>query len=240
MWTLHVELWGSILIIILVFIHAKKPLWYPWINFVVLTVVGLHPLGLFVIGHLVACYKDNIDKPLLHSSWGSVIGLVVFALGVYLASVAEPPAVWRLAPLLDFSVFHQPFLELKDEVGAIGVFLAIFSNSAIQCLLQYKPFIWLGKMSFSIYLIHFPIMIALGSMYFIYVQFDTAAGLNMTITFIGGLVSTIGIAVFFERYVDRPAILLSRRISAHHQLVLCSPERLSNPSKLPLALRRHS
>lgn len=214
MWTLHVELWGSILVMLLVYFRVKATPLYPWFTLLILVVTGVHPLSLFVVGHLIATQLDHIPRFLRHSRPSLALGLLVFATGIYLASASAPPLVWRLTPLLNLSIFNQPPLVLKDEIGALMVFVAVMFVAPFRYFLQFKIFVWLGKISFSLYLVHYPIIVTIGSIIFVSVAFNFDVTAAAVVSFCAGLTITIAMAVLFERYVDRPAILLSKRVSA--------------------------
>ena len=102
MWTLHIELWGSVLVILLVCFRAKSPSFYPWVVLLTLIGTGVHPLGLFVVGNFVATYFDRIPTRFMNNWLSLIIGSLVFAGGIYLAAAAAPPAIWRLTPLLQY------------------------------------------------------------------------------------------------------------------------------------------
>jgi peptidoglycan/LPS O-acetylase OafA/YrhL len=218
MWTLHIELWGSILVMLLVYFRTKAASLYPWIVLLMLLVTGVHPLNLFGVGHLVATHLDRIPKRLLHSRLSLIIGSLAFAFGIYLAATADPPAIWRFTSLLNLSVFHQPPLILKDEVGAVMVFIAIMFIAPVRHVLQFKTLVWLGKMSFSLYLVHYPIIVTIGSIIFVSVAYHIDVTGAAAVSFCVGIMITMTVAFFFEKYVDHPAILLSRRVVAPLQL----------------------
>jgi peptidoglycan/LPS O-acetylase OafA/YrhL len=214
MWTLHIELWGSILVILLVYFHAKSPSLYPWIVLLTLIGTGGHPLGLFVVGNFTAIYFDRIPKRILNNWLSFIVGSLVLAAGIYLAAAAAPPAIWRLTPLLNISIFHMPFVNLKDEIGAVMVFVATMFIAPIRYVLRCGTFVWLGRMSFSLYLVHFPIMITIGSIVFLSLVFYIDVTGAAAVTFCVGMITTMIVAFLFEKYVDYPAILLSRRVTA--------------------------
>ena len=112
----------------------------------------------------------------------------------------------------------MPFVSLKDEIGAVMVFMALMIVAPIRYVLQCRVFVWLGRMSFSLYLVHFPIMVTIGSIVFVSVAFYVDVTGAAAVTFCAGMVITMIIAFVFEKYVDYPAILLSRRVSAPLQL----------------------
>jgi peptidoglycan/LPS O-acetylase OafA/YrhL len=85
--------------------------------------------------------------------------------------------------------------------------------------------IWLGRLSFSVYLLHFPILFTIGATVFV-----AAAPLGylpacLIALIVGGTV-TFAAAELFERFVDRRAIAFARRVS----MLMGRPGRLAPPT----------
>jgi peptidoglycan/LPS O-acetylase OafA/YrhL len=96
----------------------------------------------------------------------------------------------------------------------------------------------LGRLSFSIYLLHFPLLFTVGSLVFIRsaqtLPYVAATGLTLSVF----LLLVFAAALPFERWIDRPAMALSRRIgtifsAARHSE---SAPTLHTPTEIP---RRH-
>jgi peptidoglycan/LPS O-acetylase OafA/YrhL len=93
----------------------------------------------------------------------------------------------------------------------IPVVLGALLNPMAQRLLSCGPSRQLGRLSFSIYLLHFPILFTL-----ICVGFMPSSGAlpypaAVTVIFAGFMATTLLAADALERWVDRPAIRLGRR-----------------------------
>jgi peptidoglycan/LPS O-acetylase OafA/YrhL len=73
---------------------------------------------------------------------------------------------------------------------------------------------WGGKISFSLYLVHFPILFTL--VCWLFLSLSTVLPYAVVVLLcglIGGAVS-LALAVLFERWIDRPAIRWSRAVRA--------------------------
>jgi peptidoglycan/LPS O-acetylase OafA/YrhL len=68
---------------------------------------------------------------------------------------------------------------------------------------------WLGRMSFPIYLLHWPVMMTIGSMVFLLAS-PLGQHAAAIAALLAGLLVTLPLAILFERFVDQPAIALSR------------------------------
>lgn len=71
-----------------------------------------------------------------------------------------------------------------------------------QAVLRTRPALLLGRLSFPIYLLHWPVLMTLGAGVFV------AALLALAV----GGAATLALAEAFERWVDAPAVALSRRL----------------------------
>ncbi len=81
-----------------------------------------------------------------------------------------------LLPLLEYAgkhlfhfVWEAPgfsFFEFYHVIGSLLILTALLNSSRMQTLFNRKPFAYLGKISFSLYLVHFTFICTLGSYIF--------------------------------------------------------------------------
>ena len=101
------------------------------------------------------------------------------------------------------------FFHFAKEVGAILTFAAIFALPIVQAFLRMRLIAWLGAMSFSVYLLHWGILMTLGSwLYIDFMPHGRAVAVIMATS--GVIIATLASAIAFERWVDRLAIRMSR------------------------------
>jgi peptidoglycan/LPS O-acetylase OafA/YrhL len=207
-WTLHIEFAGSILIMLLVALRAGAPrAVYRAIAAILVVLLIAHPLGLFVIGHVVA---PIMARPTVRRT--APIGIVLFLCGMACASYAAPN--WVLAlPLQWAAMMNLPAdfdaLHLQSAAEAMFIFAAVAIGQPLRTLLTTEPVQTAGRLSFSLYLVHFPILLTVACVVFTWTYGAPAAS---AIAIAAGLAATVGLAYGFERWVDRPSIGLSHRI----------------------------
>jgi len=85
-------------------------------------------------------------------------------------------------------------------------------SPAAQWLLARQPFRQLGRLSFSIYLLHFPILFTLGCAGFVPLAGALPYPAAVAASFLGFAIVTLLAASGFEHWVDRAAIRFSRRL----------------------------
>jgi peptidoglycan/LPS O-acetylase OafA/YrhL len=215
LWTISVEFWGSLWVLLLVNLRSKSRPLYNATLLASIVILGSNELTLFTIGHLVFCmlrrpdYNRLIANPLI---WCVAATCIIG--GVALATVAEfDNSPWMR--FLPFGIFAYPSagnLSPCLELGAILIFAGILFLPAAQTLLARRIPQVLGKLSFSIYLLHYPVMQAIAPLLFfrLYPYLPAFAGL---LSFAGGSALTLAMAIVFERLIDALAVHLSRRVS---------------------------
>jgi peptidoglycan/LPS O-acetylase OafA/YrhL len=209
LWTLHIEFIGSLIVLALV--ALRQAVGHRTHVIICLLLIGALPssfLVLFVVGHLAA----NWLRTPAELRRNLALGVGLLALGVLLCT---SQTLGIMSALRKF--FPTPFISRREapEViqvmyGAIAVFFGIACLPRIQSALARPAFRWLGKISFSLYLTHFPLLFSAVSAGFVVLAARLAYfSAIATVTVVGCLFSLV-LAVAFEALVDRPAIGLSR------------------------------
>jgi peptidoglycan/LPS O-acetylase OafA/YrhL len=220
LWTMNIELYGSILLIGAFGLTARVPsararevcrLWL----FAVLAIVGASSyLGLFAIGALI-----NLTQ--IERQVSSTAAALLLGVGIFLGTIPVSVAPWRVVrpfgewslPAPSFVPFPETPVIFCHAVGAIMILLAANSLLPFRRMLLTSTAQFLGHISFPLYLIHMPILLTV-------VCFD-ALTLNSrgvpylwTATLSIGLfvaVSVAGATGFYFAF-ERPSISLSGRI----------------------------
>jgi peptidoglycan/LPS O-acetylase OafA/YrhL len=213
LWTLHAEFCGSLLIMILVTLRSALSRGaHLAICTILLTMSALSPMSLFIAGHLLADYLTS-RRALSPRPW---LGSALLAGGIFLGSVRATAPIayaWRFLPVPWLGLPGNP-LVLQVMVGALCVFTGLCCLPALRRNLEHPALRWLGKISFSLYLTHCPILLT--GMAWAFDQFHQVLpyAVNVSVVAIGGLAVSIATAVVFERLIDQTSIRLSR--SAGH------------------------
>lgn len=203
-WSLHLELYGSLLVLGLVMLRARS--WRLHLAAVVACAIvfGTHPMFLFILGHL---FSSRLDKPL-----NPAIGVSLVVLGLAMSASKDWPileaaraAIARFAPVAAPNLF-----QFQSQVAAVVLFAGVLSSTLAQRLLSRCQ--RLGQLSFSIYLLHFPILFTLACAAFIPLASVLPRTAAIGITFIGFAAVVLIAAIGFERFVDRRAVQLSHVI----------------------------
>lgn len=198
LWSLHIELWGSLLTIVVAkaYLHLPRLIFWPlFAAAFVMTAPG--PLCLFLIGFLAYIGRDMLMKD-RDTPIRSCLSLLLVALGVIVTTYT------LLQPMLN--------VQVEKEVSAILILAGVLISPRLRRILSFRWQAWLGRLSFGLYLTHFPILFTVGIAIFLpvearwgYMPATLAAG-----TFV--VVLSLLVSILFERFVDQPSIRLSHLI----------------------------
>lgn len=213
-WSLHLELWGSALVLVLVWLRAR----HTWLHSVALMLcawfIGVNALNLFALGSVLSLMARGPWFPTLIACRGRrALGVALVAVGIWVEYGGWLPALRWLQETDAARALVHPFawFSLSQECAAVLIFVAVLLLPELHGLLRGRLVQWLGKLSFAIYLLHFPIMRELGCAAFTMAVGWIGQGAAACLALVVGLAATFLVAVPFERVVDRSAIALSRR-----------------------------
>lgn len=199
LWSLRYEVLFSLLLPLYLLAAVKLRRWWPAKLVVLLAVVALggelHSgpvtyMPMFGVGVLMAVERDNLTRVAQRLSRPGWAALIVAALLLLVAQWIPGPGglpvwpAWTLsgAALLLFAFLHHP------GAGRVG------DNVASQ---------WLGRRSFSLYLVHEPIVISVAVLFA-----TTSPALAMAVA----VPVSLAVAALFYRLVEVPAQTLANRV----------------------------
>ena len=213
-WTLFVELAGSALIPLLIFIVRRKNYFW-WIGglSIVIFLRGFIFFGQnqgpllisFVLGVLLARHCDTIVNWFKRLTFKYQFAVLVLGLAAYQANLKV-----QADPLLEKTLWLVSF------IGSAMVLIACLGSQRIDRVLNLRPVLWIGKVSYSVYLIQYFVLFALLPVAF---GFLNSLGLTKTfwmfpLGFIFSVTFTLVLAGWLHRCVEKPSIQLSRWLAS--------------------------
>jgi peptidoglycan/LPS O-acetylase OafA/YrhL len=109
--------------------------------------------------------------------------------------------------------WYDVFKVAPAFAAGLVVFGALYSPM-MQRLLRARPAMFLGRISFASYLLHLSVIYGVGGWIFKW-GLDASGnfGESFVVSYVVSLVALLLVASMFTKYVDAPAIALSRRLS---------------------------
>ncbi|WP_460223853.1 acyltransferase family protein [Bacillus cereus] len=168
LWTIRSELFGSLLLFILLYVlHFFKNIWIRALGYFLAIYFGLThnelPYVSFFIGSLICDfhlnYKVQLEKYLKYASY------LLITVGLYFGSYPYGGVENTIYRFLYFQSDIKLFW-FYHMVGAALVLVGVLYCKPVQQFFSYTCFVFLGKISFALYLIHFPILLSLTSWLF--------------------------------------------------------------------------
>jgi len=208
LWTMKIELIGSFIVFVMCLIRYKKTTVYIELLFIftVIFLVGVKllsaKLGLgiiaFIVGHLFYFYGKDIQSKFS-------IPLLIF--GLYLAGIHNDSLSYSALTSI-FGLYSYSLGNFSS--GVIIVYSIIFSVN-LNAFFSKKIFVFMGKVSFSVYLIHLLVISTLGVFLFNFIyeyfSYEVSAISSSVIT----ILSTYIISIFYFNYVDQTGMIASTK-----------------------------
>ncbi|MFZ0304868.1 MAG: acyltransferase [Terracidiphilus sp.] len=177
-----------------IFYAVRFPQYYSYL-------CSLHYIAFFVTGICIFYYSRQIGEHFVRWSRDSKYLLLGVAVLIY----SYPGKLLTIDKTLAQHIDPQLAVDWTTAIGA-SLFIVISLNSirAGKILLS-KPALWLGEMSYSLYLIHFVVLLVLVHLLY--------GKLNITLLLFICLIASLAVARVFFVAVERPCMNLGRRLS---------------------------
>ncbi|MGJ5203650.1 acyltransferase family protein [Bradyrhizobium sp. HKCCYLR20261] len=205
LWTMHPEMVGSFYILLINAIPATRR-WRTALYGCLIAVHLFDYLPLFAVGALLREYEVEVHR-LGRMPW---LPAALCLFGLYLCTLPDVTGgkLELVYPLPKFSFDNT---RIWHSIGATLLLGGVLTSSSAQQILASPVAKSLGRISFTLYLIHVPILCSLGA--WLIVELATAG--NATAAAIGlpvVLLVCLGSSVLLTPVVDVSAVRVSRRV----------------------------
>lgn len=215
LWTLPIEIKLSLILPFFIYFHKRLnkylsvlpvilfPVFYYFLNRTYIFKLWpdlwtIYYFTFFLIGSLICKHRHVII------SWINSLPLFAFffVLGVAVFTYTYQYSFWWLPEkyLLSLKKIEHYLYALSG-----GVFIIFALSDRIQVLLNSKFFLFIGKISFSIYLIHEVVVVTLAYILCNYLNIDTLISI--------GFITSVLLAIVFYKYIELPSSVLAKKVS---------------------------
>lgn len=208
LWTISIEFMGSFLVFSFTMLFGD--LKNRWIFYLGAGLVLLDTYYLaFIIGMLLSDLdsKNNEEYTLKNPFLKSGLLILGLFLGSYYIGGWWGMSLYNLTKLN----LAQPSIFFRT-IGAGILLLVTINSNCIKKILSTRIPLFLGRISFSMYLLHLLVIYSVSSMIFMALFDVVSYNAASVITFLATLPVVLGISCVTCRYVDEPGIRLSIKI----------------------------
>jgi peptidoglycan/LPS O-acetylase OafA/YrhL len=212
LWTMTIEFLGSLLLFSFLALagNNKKSILLHIIVAALILCTDKKFYAAFILGSLISrLFVDGFSFP---KDWkGFGIKLVLLTAGIYFSSYPQgfftEQSIWK--PLAwswtnSYDLFHV--------LGAFCILFVICFDKNFTRFFSVKPFLYLGKISFSFYLIHLAVMCSLGCFIFMQLWKPGTYFIPFLISFAASMAASFLIAHFYYKWIDKSSIRFSEKM----------------------------
>ena len=209
LWTMRTEFYGSLLVFGMLGLVGKSRHvgWYSLLAFVLFAMIGQTRLALFPAGMALAVLRRDRPGMILSPIVSTVLILSAYILcGCYELGEFKPTSIWP-------GGFGYLIVEQVCGIAAILTVTVALFTPAVTRGLEWSPFVWIGKVSFGLYLAHLPIVLSLGSFVFASNFLRVGYGGAMLFASIAVIAASLPAAWLLYHLADRPAVWIGKQLS---------------------------
>jgi peptidoglycan/LPS O-acetylase OafA/YrhL len=213
LWTMSIELVGSFLIFGLAALLSNNK--YRWIFYIVaiLLLSQTYYVG-FILGLLLADAVHN-TKMIEQSKKYLNKGYITIGIVLVILLISSESMIGVSGPFHIIGMDGTTTVKMWHLLAAFLLLWLTISSEGLQRFFSFKPFVILGSLSFSIYLLHYLILFSLGSWVFVsFWKVGSGLYISSLIASLSVLAVTFTASIFWKRYVDDASVIASRALAS--------------------------
>jgi peptidoglycan/LPS O-acetylase OafA/YrhL len=216
LWTIYYELLGSLLIFGLATLTRNHP--KRWLLYIIATVAfsGTYFCG-FIVGMIIADLYAN-RRRIFERIGKLALPYKLALLGLALIIGGYP----ALGDASGFGIYYQALTLFPSDIALSRTILQLIAAVIIITLalswvrmarvLEWRPLVWLGKVSYSLYATHFIVIYSLTSGLFMLFTQWWGYKLSAVVAMAVSLPVMLALAWVFQKYIEAPSIRWAGRV----------------------------
>jgi peptidoglycan/LPS O-acetylase OafA/YrhL len=213
LWTMTYELLGSFLIFSFLFITHPIKYKYICLAFLLAVLFGLkqYYYAAFVLGVLLNKYVVQNQESQSKNQVSNWILWIIFLVGLFFSSF---PYYYDIQKTIYscITVTSIKNIEFYHVIGAFMILFVVLNSHRIQSLLSGNKLSFIGKISFSFYLLHFIILCSLScylfKVFYQWYEYNSA----VILAFLCSLPVIVGSSIIYYQWIDKTGIKFSEKI----------------------------
>lgn len=207
LWTMKIEFFGSMLVFAMALLFGS--LRNRWTFYLAAAVLFLNTYYLaFIIGMGLSDTFSN-KKPLFKTGNKTILS-VILIFGLFLGSYPISPVTGNsLYGILNNGLFKTAYVTYHI-IGAGMIMYVLLNSQRLQNIFSSPVPVFLGKISYSMYLIHFLVMSSFTCALFLALYPALAYGTAALISCVCSLFLIIPLSYLFYKYIDMAGVKLSK------------------------------
>jgi peptidoglycan/LPS O-acetylase OafA/YrhL len=207
LWTMKVEFFGSMLVFAMALLFGS--LRQRWLIYLAAAVVFIKFYYLaFIIGMAFADLFAN--KTQLFKTSNKIILSVVLIVGLFIGSYPVYTLTNdSLYSFLNTDLFFRPFVDYHI-FGAGLIMYVLLNNPWLQKVFSSAVPVFLGKISYSLYLVHFQVICSFTCILFLVLYPILSYGTALLVSMIVSSILIFPLSYLFYKYVDTAGVKLSK------------------------------
>lgn len=204
LWSLGIEFVGSLLLLLFFILKPKDFLIIPMIFAFIFIFFVFRGESIYYMAIFAGSLLNLISIKSKH------LILIIFVIGLYFGSFQFENSLYNFLPsslIIGGSEFYDK--NLYNVVGAIFITMAVI-NGFSRSFFESQFILFLGRISFALYLIHFIVLCSLTT--YIYIHLPINA-FTILFNFVIYLILSLTLAHFFEKTIDRNAIHFTKKFT---------------------------
>jgi len=212
-WTISYEFQGAFLILGFLALFGKMK-YRHWFYLAAGLVLFQTYYLAFILGMFLSDLKVNHDMVLSKFDSKKILRIMLLLAGLVFGAFPSGRSVdGSMYAYLHF-MDHDLLPMWYHIVGAFMVMLVLLDSYRIQKILSWKPFLQLGKISFSMYLFHFVILGSFSSFIFLKLYHALSYPLSVLLTFALSLPLIFFVGWASQAYIEKGCLNLSQWVYA--------------------------
>ena len=214
LWTMTYELLGSLMIFL--FLLVIHPIKYKFSLYsllaIALFVMGNSLYAAFILGVILNKYAVQKQTSAGGISMPSWFLWLLFIIGFYFGSY---PLCLDVKNTIMYGILYFPWLKNEEFYHVIGAFLMMFvivNSPRAQQLVSGKGLNYIGKISFSFYLLHFIVLTSLSCFLFTFFFQSYEYNSSAILAFLCSLPVIAGVSIVYYKWIDKAGMKLSEKI----------------------------